>query len=76
MLAREKMLEVHSLESFARLAIRTIERDLRTRQARARGERALHVVELHFFLERRKREVFHTLSSSARFPAMGNDAAR
>src|SRR2546427_511173 len=59
-LAREKMLEVHSLERFARLAIRTIERYLRQRAGRrARGERALHVFELYFFLERREREVFH-----------------
>ena len=59
-LAREKMLEVHPLERFARLAIRTIEGYLRQRAGRrARGERALHVFELYFFLERREREVFH-----------------
>src|SRR5258708_35703637 len=59
-LAREKMLEVHALERFARLAIWTIERDLRQRSGRrARGERALHIVELYFLLERREREVFH-----------------
>src|SRR2546421_4775233 len=59
-LAREKMLEVDSLERFAGLAIRTIEGYLRQRAGRrARGERALHVFELYFFLKRREREVFH-----------------
>src|SRR5216117_441236 len=59
-LAREMMLEVHPLERFTRLAIRTIEGYLRQRAGRrARGERALHVFELYFFLERREREVFH-----------------
>jgi len=47
-LAREKMLEVHPFERFARLAVRAIKRDLRQRAGRrARGELAGKAKLLH-----------------------------